>query len=269
MKTTTTDDIDATTCYAVGRVIELTSADDGGSITIEILKQQDVAHGRNSQVVFVKVVSGVLRRGQDDSLTISTGSTVFAKFYDIKYGPVASGWAHENVQFCQESKDAEKHAYEKLDGLQGSDIPGCYGEYYFSRVGPFDKVSALLLQFIPDPPLYMTWVSTPSKLATLKSRAFEVFQRIHANGVFHGDITPQNLLWNSETERLTVIDFEQAAFNDGDYLIHQENAAEQMALFVKNREEDDIALLWDTLCDIGVTDERPAPGPSPLAPTGW
>ena len=60
---------------------------------------------------------------------------------------------------------------------------------------------------------------------------------------------------------------EQAAFDDGEYFV--EDAAEQMALFVKNRKKDDIALLWATLRDIGVTDERPALGLSPLAPTGW
>jgi hypothetical protein len=49
---TSADEVNAATFYAVGRVIELSGlGDTGGSITIEIVKQQQVAHGRNSQVV--------------------------------------------------------------------------------------------------------------------------------------------------------------------------------------------------------------------------
>lgn len=259
-------EINATSYYAKGRVINLIdsgreSGDTDVAIDIEIVQQQNVANGRKSQVVLAKLISGVLRRGKDSKLIINNDSMILAKFYDAKYGPVARGWAHEQAQFCKNSKNAEKHAYQKLIDLQGSSIPEFYGEYRLTEFANTDEVSVILLQYIPDPPLYTTRILIPEELTTLKSRAFEILQQIHANGVYHGDIESRNLLWNSETQRLTFIDFDQAAFSDWNYgpqMITQE--------FVKHRKRDDIYLLWDMLCDLGVKDERPIGDVSPLAP---
>jgi serine/threonine protein kinase len=127
-------------------------------------------------------------------------------------------------------------------------------------MGQSDVVPVLLLQFIPDPMLitYATETFSSTKISTLKSRALRIQQKIHSNGVCHRDIEPWNFLWNSETERLTLIDFDEATFDDWNHnpQLNKEEAQDSNALFVKIQERNDNEMLWSMLRDLGVRDER-------------
>jgi hypothetical protein len=273
MKTACPETADATRSYAVGNVINLVDpSNTHGPVAIKVVKPKSIRVGQKSQVVVAKLTSGVLQGCKGDQLVANNGSAIVAKFYDAKCASIDPNWPREPTPLrrTKDSQDAEKHAYEKLVDLQGSYIPEFYGEYRFIRsgTGEPDEVSVLLLQFVPDATLCTTISFSSSELEMLKSRALEIQQKIHANGVYHGDFEARNFLWNSTTGRLTLIDFDNATFNDWNYnpQMKEEEAQGWKASFLEDRERDDTHMLWSMLSDLGVEDERPAGDISFLIP---
>jgi hypothetical protein len=134
--------------YSIGRMLTLVAANEtDASVALEIVEPLKVKNGRRSQVVIAKLIHGVLRGGKNSQSIITEGSTIVAKFYDAECG--STGWnePHKPALLCKHSKDAEKHAYNKLVCLQGSHIPEFYGEYHSMRAEMVrsDVVPVLLL----------------------------------------------------------------------------------------------------------------------------
>lgn len=244
-------EVDAEAKYSLGRIVNLQSAGEHEApVTLEIVEQLKVRNGQRSQVILARLISA-LPHAHNASL-VQKGNKVIAKFYDINCGPSIwdSGLPGPEL-VCTHSKNAEKNAYDTLVHLQGIHIPEFYGEYRFAPIAKeqFD-VPVLLLQFIPDPILatYFPAKFSSGALLKLEVQAFQILNEMHAAGVCHGDIEAWNFFWNSEKEKLTLFDFEQATIINEDTVL------------VEDHKRDDILMLQSVLMEFGAKDERSVDG---------
>jgi serine/threonine protein kinase len=234
-------EVDAEAKYSPGRIVNLESAGEHETpVTLEIVEQLKVRNGQRSQVILARLVSDFLPSAHNTSM-IQKGSKIVAKFFDINCGPSMWDCGLPGPELvCMDSKNAEKNAYH----IQ---IPEFYGEFRFARSGneQFD-VPVLLLQFIPDPLLatYFPAKLSSAALSKFEVQAFQILNEIHAAGVCHGDIEAWNFFWNSEKEKLTLFDFEQATIINDDTIL------------VEDHKRDDMLMLQSILADFRVKDER-------------
>jgi serine/threonine protein kinase len=49
----------------------------------------------------------------------------------------------------------------------------------------------------------------------LEAATRSAIEKLHANGVYHGDIRGSNILWSLSTRRLVLLDFEMSLVFDG------------------------------------------------------
>jgi hypothetical protein len=238
--------------YAVGRIVNIESTGEHETpVTLELVEQLKVRNGQRSQVILARLVSDSLPSAHNVSM-VQTGSRIVAKFFDINCGPSIwdSGLPGPEL-VCTHAKNAEKNAYHILAHLQGITIPEFYGEYRLARTAKelFD-VPVLLLQFIPDPLLatYFPAKLSSAALSKLEIQAFQILNEMHAAGVCHGDIEAWNFFWNSEKEKLTLFDFEQATIINKDTIL------------VEDHKRDDMLMLQSILADFGAKDERSVDG---------
>ena len=101
--------------------------------------------------------------------------------------------------------------YRQFEALQGVAIPVCLGNMDLNRTYYLD-VGVRIVHM-----LYMAWGGDcleycspwmpPSLLQIEKERSMNEVYRL---GVLHQDIRPANMLWNRETRRVVVIDFERS-----------------------------------------------------------
>ena len=109
-------------------------------------------------------------------------------------------------------------------------------------------MAVLPFQFVVDPPLssyVMEKLGTDEK-AALKKNALSVLNNIHSQGVYHGDISVDNLLCKREGMKVMILDFQLARFDDDD------GPGDRKAW-----KYDDIAMLWRIFDIFGVEDDRP------------
>jgi serine/threonine protein kinase len=244
--------VDAEAKYAVGRIVNIESAGEHETpVTLEIVEQLKVRSGQRSQVILARLVSDFLPSAHNASM-VPKGSKIVAKFFDINCGPSMWDCGLPGPELvCTHAKNVEKNAYHILSHLQGIQIPKFYGEYRLARgaIEQFD-VPVLLLQFIPDPLLatYFPTKLSSAALAKLEVQASQILNEIHAAGVCHGDIEAWNFFWNSEKEKLTLFDFEQATIINEDTIL------------VEDHKRDDMLMLQSILADFGVKDEGSVDG---------
>ena len=101
---------------------------------------------------------------------------------------------------------------ERLQGLQGSCVPVCLGTvnlrelgrtyYYDFRV---DIIFLVLLSWAGK-----SLVVAKGHRALLKKELVRSVRALHAKGVVHRDVRRPNIMWNDETKRPMIIDFERA-----------------------------------------------------------
>jgi hypothetical protein len=265
---------DAATTYAVRSRITLRQSNttySSPTIVLEVSDHLSVHNCRKSQVIVARLVEGVLQAAKNNEASVAEGSTVVAKLFDPKYTPVDWVRPRDPALVCNESKDVEIHAYHKLSSLQGSLVPQFYGEYkYRPKTEAPEVISVLLFQFIPVPALatYANVTLSPHKLEALRLCAWAAQAQIHSHGVYHRDMEAQNLLWNSDTGSLTLVDFENAIFEDRNYFPHldEEKSGVENALLMDRVKRDDIQILRSMLRDFGVKEEEQCLNISYLVP---
>ncbi|KAI9815587.1 MAG: hypothetical protein M1832_005448 [Thelocarpon impressellum] len=110
----------------------------------------------------------------------------------------------------------EAAVYRRLQAIQGVHIPVCLGSVALVRPyifeGAVHLVRMLLLSF-GGKPLYR-FVNAENRLR-LVAQVQSSMRAIHDLGVIHGDAMPRNVLWNPQTERVMMIDFERATLLPG------------------------------------------------------
>lgn len=251
--------LDAEREYAVGRIVHLAAAEDSETLcSLRVVEQKKVGKGRTCQVVVGNLLEGTLRGGKNNLSVISEDSNIVAKFYDPDFARSDRRMESDSdsILLCKSSKTAETHSYKKLRDLQGADIPEFYGEYVFTRatMGQLTTVSVILLQFIPDT-LVVQMLPIPLETASrIRKLALEIREKLHSRGVCHGDMEVWNWLWNSTTEKLTLIDFECATFDDWDYnpSPDKEESRNNNIKFMEDRKRDDLLILKDMFRELGL-----------------
>lgn len=136
-------------------------------------------------------------RGHLFKLTLSShGYTVAAKGTDAS-----------RVRYLRH----EATVYERLRSLQGKHIPVCLGAIDLAL--PYHYDGKVIVHM-----LLLGWAGTAiSRKINEDNQCHLVRQTIHALGkihqlqVLHRDAEPRNILWNEETHRVMIIDFERAA----------------------------------------------------------
>lgn len=254
--------------YPIGSALTLTGrkgANEGESIYVVIREQIHVSMNRTNQVVEAAITSGVLR-GNECKESPDGEKKVIAKLYDPEFAPADENCKGGSRELCARSRERERHAYEKLNTLQGSTVAVLYGEYdYESGMKGKDGegVGVLLLELVEDPELskYLDVKFTVKELELLRINAFRLLESVHGCGVYHGDISARNLLCRRSDMKLTLLDFEEAGFDDVNYWPHLdgEESLKRKKELIRRLENDDKAKMWRTLRDFGVKDGRPEP----------
>ena len=80
----------------------------------------------------------------------------------------------------------------------------------------------------------------------MKKNALSTLNNIHSQGVYHGDISVDNLLCKREGMKVMILDFQLARFDDDDGLGDR-----------KAWKYDDTAMLWRIFDIFGIEDDRP------------
>ena len=102
----------------------------------------------------------------------------------------------------------EAEVYRRLVTLQGTHIPICLGSIDLDEPFYYDT-GVRIMHFI-----LLSWAGKSLDdgidRQTWTSDLVRAINAIHGAGVLHQDVRMPNLLWNDETKRVMVIDFERA-----------------------------------------------------------
>jgi serine/threonine protein kinase len=200
--------------YSIGTRLSLADNPPSFTICIEIIGHKRLGLRRRSQVVIVKIISGI---PECEGFPAAEEKAI-AKIYDPTYAFEGQG---RDLQACKWSMENERNAYTKLSDLQGSIIPKFYGEYVAHR--PMNasldmrSVSVLLLELVEAPSLmdyHITQKLTSDELKSLEAAATANIREIHFRDVYHGDIMSHNLLWANG--KLTILDFGASAIPENE-----------------------------------------------------
>jgi RIO-like serine/threonine protein kinase len=110
----------------------------------------------------------------------------------------------------------EAVVYRRLQHLQGVYVPVFLGSVDLDRPYYYDLRTHVIHM------MFLSWGGERMSESSLtenirQERSQELVRSVHAihsMGVVHGDIREPNVLWNSETGRVVVIDFERAVLLD-------------------------------------------------------
>jgi tRNA A-37 threonylcarbamoyl transferase component Bud32 len=84
--------------------------------------------------------------------------------------------------------------------------------YLASTLGQYQ---AIILEHINQSSLSTYCVESEEEMKLLEASGQLAVDKLHANGVYHGDIRPSNILWSLATRRLVLLDFERSKIFDG------------------------------------------------------
>jgi len=107
----------------------------------------------------------------------------------------------------------EAEVYRRLTTVQGVHVPICLGSIDLDEPYYYDagiRIVHLMLLSWGGECLDGTKTSTGTDGQRWTSDLVRAVNAIHGAGVLHRDIRMPNLLWNEETKRVMVIDFERA-----------------------------------------------------------
>jgi serine/threonine protein kinase len=107
----------------------------------------------------------------------------------------------------------EAKVYERLRPLQGVHVPVFLGAVDLREVGRtyYYDIGVHIIYMI-----LLSWGGRSlheiklSDKANLKQAVIQSMQALHVHGVVHTDVRDANVLWNEETKKVMVIDFERA-----------------------------------------------------------
>ncbi|KYK54018.1 hypothetical protein DCS_05968 [Drechmeria coniospora] len=112
----------------------------------------------------------------------------------------------------------EIEMYNRLQPIQGQHVPVCLGSVDLVRPCYYD--SGVYKHF-----MFLSWAGEPLFHYTsggidpgIENAATAIFKAMHKLRVLHRDAEPRNMLYNAETGRLMVVDFERAEFRQRDPL---------------------------------------------------
>ena len=104
----------------------------------------------------------------------------------------------------------EATVYKRLRSIQGMYVPVCLGA--IDLVLPYYHNGSKIVHM-----LFLSWGGIRidrhidrNNMGDVLDRASRALQAIHQLEVLHHDAMPRNLLWNTEGERVMVVDFERA-----------------------------------------------------------
>ena len=103
----------------------------------------------------------------------------------------------------------EKAVYDRLHEIQGTVIPVCLGAIYSPRRYFYD---------IDVPIFYWLLMShagkslNPAEFEARKPSVDAMYKKLMQCGIAHRDISPNNILWDEQANKLMVIDFERVGF---------------------------------------------------------
>ena len=102
----------------------------------------------------------------------------------------------------------ELGTYKQLACLQGIYIPRCYGEIsWIDKEGVAHQ--GMALEFLKGFRSLQSGVDTKDR--NIYKKCKEAIHAISSQGIYHGDIALRNLMWESVSKEIRVIDFEFSA----------------------------------------------------------
>lgn len=168
------------------------------SLEVNILERICIGPSRRSQIVLVSA-----------HLTNADRGPFVAKCFDPSLCPPDEAAEARQIvsEYCATRSKVEAEVYERLAPLQGQYIPKFYGRYRYASASGY--ATAILLEYISDASLDHFHDELPqSELHGLLDIGTIALDAIHSRGVFHYDIQPSNVFWNTETKALRIVDWE-------------------------------------------------------------
>jgi tRNA A-37 threonylcarbamoyl transferase component Bud32 len=188
----------------------------GGPIDETCPNSED--HGRThiNKLVFLELIRHQLYvdRGRDADcaplhLSGSRGSIFKVRLTSHGYTLVAK--AMEEVDRAHFR--TEISIYDKARSIQGIHIPVCLGNISLDRPQYYDSgvyVHLIFLSWAGRPLLHQS--IDPANAASLTHHVALAFQELHKLRILHHDARPSNILYDRNSGRLMVIDFERAEY---------------------------------------------------------
>lgn len=138
----------------------------------------------------------------------SRGSLFKVRLSTHGYTLVAKG-VESLDRACQKH---ENDIYTRLRAIQGKHVPVCLGSIDLIR--PYYYDSGVYAHFI-----FLSWAGQPLLncvdpiiKAGIDDAVATIFKAVHKLGVLHRDAEPRNILYNADSGKLMVVDFERAEY---------------------------------------------------------
>ncbi|KAK4138392.1 hypothetical protein BT67DRAFT_437713 [Trichocladium antarcticum] len=169
--------------------------------------------GRHDFLRLVRAQLAVDRGHNPDStplhLTGSRGSLFKVRLSSHGYTLVAKGMESVNHALLRHENDM----YDRLQDIQGEHIPVCLGSV--DLVLPYYYNGGVYTRF-----LFLGWGGHPLVAGRCQANKADVvaavtasFKAVHALRVLHRDAEPRNILYDANSGKLMVVDFERATFH--------------------------------------------------------
>ena len=167
--------------YAVGSVLMLNNS---ATLRLRIQSHIAVRQGRRSQIFIAIVEEG------------ETASDI----------PLNSALPQPNSRVCVKIFDHD------LAEVNDNDWIGSPAEFCSHFFCPYH---AIVFEYVDQLNLSNYSVRSEEEMKLLEAMGTSAIERLHANGVYHGDIRGSNILWSSSTQRLVLLDIEMSLVFDG------------------------------------------------------
>ncbi|KJZ69734.1 hypothetical protein HIM_10874 [Hirsutella minnesotensis 3608] len=138
----------------------------------------------------------------------SRGSLFKVRLSSHGYTLVAKGVESLDLACLQH----ENEMYDRLRPIQGKYVPVCLGS--IDLVRPYHYDSGVYVHF-----LFLSWAGQPllhctdeAVKAGIDDAVSKIFKAMHKLRVLHRDAEPRNMLYNPDSGKLMVVDFERAEF---------------------------------------------------------
>lgn len=136
----------------------------------------------------------------------SRGSLFKVRLSSHGYTLVAKGMDTIHRAFLRH----ENRIYDRLQSIQGKHIPVCLGSIDLVRPSYYD--SGIYTHF-----MFLSWAGNPlldcldlAKQASIVEAVTATFKELHKLHVLHRDAEPRNILYDINSGKLMVVDFERA-----------------------------------------------------------
>jgi serine/threonine protein kinase len=203
--------------YAVGSVLSVANT----PLRLRIRRHLAVWGTRRSRLVTAVVEVDESKPPATRTSVLPLGSEVCVKIFDYDLIGVDEidddDWTGSTAEFCSQFFLLETRAYAQLASLGGAEIPLVY---QICSIGPYH---AIIFEYIDQVNLSQYVVESVEEMQLLQSQGDSALAKVHANGVYHGDIRADNILWDGSTQRFVLLDFDLAIVFGTDQGSHVEN----------------------------------------------